>query len=65
MTWPKSASERETSMKILCLSNVTCQFHNLGLIITHMVLTREARGKRVLCVSCPNSISDRWSITPF
>ena len=65
ISWLKSDSERETSMKIFCLGNVTSQFCSLSTITTHIVLTREARGGSVLCVSCPNSISNTWSITPF
>lgn len=41
----KSDLERETSMKIFCLDNVTSQFCSLSTITTHIVLTREARGK--------------------
>lgn len=64
----KADSERETFMKILCLNNVSSmvssQSHPLSHITAHIVLTGQARGRKICCASCPDGISDSWSITP-
>lgn len=49
MSWPKADSERETSMKILCLNNVSSmvssQSRPLSHITAHIVLTGQAGGE--------------------